>query len=113
MPKRRDTGSVLRREPAVQQSQAETRSAAQGSAGQPAPTQQPVRVPQPVGASGRPATGATAAPVRSPEHVGASARSGYGAFTDTPSGPSAARTGSQPAPAHFDDDELDVPDFLK
>jgi cell division protein FtsZ len=112
MPKRRDTGSVLRREPAAQQSQAETRSAAQGTVGQPAPAQQPARVPQPVG-SARPSTGATAAPVRSPEHVGASARSGYGAFTDSPGGPSGARTGSQPAPAHYDDDDLDVPDFLK
>ncbi|MCM3566439.1 hypothetical protein, partial [Hydrogenophaga intermedia] len=108
--------SVLRREPAVQQSQAETRSAAQGAVGGPAPTHQPsgpARVPQPVGSSGRPATGATAAPVRTSEHVGASARSGYGSFTDTPSSPSGARNGSHPAPAHFDDDELDVPDFLK
>jgi cell division protein FtsZ len=117
MPKRRDTGSVLRREPAVQQTQAETRSVAQSGGGvQSAPAHQlggPARVPQPVASSGRPSTGATAAPVRAPEHVGASARSGYGAFADTPSDSSGARNGSQPAPARFDDDELDVPDFLK
>jgi cell division protein FtsZ len=118
MPKRRDTGNVLRREPVAQQSQAETRAAAQQAG--PVPAQQPItpqRTPVPVGsASGaRPSAGSSAAPTRqpAPEHAGVSARtSGYGSFEQSGGG-EATQQPRQPRPLHFDDEDLDVPDFLK
>jgi cell division protein FtsZ len=99
MPKRRDSRSQLRRDPAPQQTQAETKAAAtQFSSSVPAqPAEQ--KTPEPVGSSApsRPSAGSTAAPTtgpsRQPEPAGVSAR--------------------QPRPSRFDDDDLDVPDFLK
>jgi cell division protein FtsZ len=96
MPKRRDTGNVLRREPAHQQSQAETKAAA-SVLNPPVPPQQPAaapKTPEPVGSSApsRPAAGSTAGPTRQPEP---------------------ATVSSRPSRNRFDDDDLDVPDFLK
>jgi cell division protein FtsZ len=96
MPKKRDNGTVLRREPVAQQSQAETRAAAA------LPSQSSVSQRTPAGnaPASRPTTGSPLTPSRQPEpeHAGVSARS------------AAPR---QPRPVQFDDDELDVPDFLK
>jgi cell division protein FtsZ len=103
MPKRRQDGNVLRREPVQQQSQADTRNAARGAVPPQAPT--PQFAPTPVGA-GRPSAGATAAPSRQPEPVGVAGRGGSGYAAGTPS-PSPSR------PAYGGDDDLDVPDFLK
>jgi len=118
MPKRRDNGTVLRREPTPQQSQAETRAAAQRPVPPQASTDQQRPAAAPVGSAstGRPTAGSPAAPSRQPEHqpAGAASRSGY-----QPMNPSERPTQTQaPAPrqprqVQFDDDELDVPDFLK
>jgi cell division protein FtsZ len=101
MPRRRDEGTVLRRTPVPQQTQAETKAAAQQLAEQ----KQPVSV----GASS--------------SQAGTSRAGQYGQFD--PSGPDGAASGpakgaqapaSQPAKprqVQFDDDDLDVPDFLK
>jgi cell division protein FtsZ len=89
MPKRRDEGTVLRRDPKPQQTQAETRAAAQQLAAEKAespaqqPQQQPARVPV-----------AAAAP-----------SGGKGSAPQPPR--------QQPRQVQFDDDDLDVPDFLK
>ncbi len=109
MPKRREGGNVLRREP--QQTQAETRAATQ-QYGAPVPPQPstPQRMPVPVGAApaGRPLTGSPAAPLRQPEHVGVAAAPSGG-----PSGEQPVSQPVRPSRPHYDDDELDVPDFLK
>jgi cell division protein FtsZ len=124
MPKRRESGNVLRREPAPQQSQAETRATAQTgtqNAGR-LPSQQgtPERTPAPVGSSnGRPTAGSSAAPQRESrphEPAGVSARPAAG--HNGPGGSNGGFTPSQPAPrqtqqGQLDDDDLDVPDFLK
>lgn len=94
MPQRRDEGTVLRREPRPQQSQAETRAAAQQvatrakpeQASQPAarpPAEQPEPARKPAPAAAPAGREPAAAPVRQPRQV------------------------------QFDDDDLDVPDFLK
>jgi cell division protein FtsZ len=109
MPKKRDNGTVLRREPVAQQSQSETRAAAQQGGVLPSQPTSPQSTPAPVGYdTGRPTTGAPLTPSRQqePEHAGVSARSSQPQQSTTP----APR---QPRPVHFDDDELDVPDFLK
>jgi cell division protein FtsZ len=94
MPQRRDEGTVLRREQRPQQSQAETRAAAQQLATRARPEQasQPTRPPaeQPAPAR-KPAPAATPAGKES-----------------APAAPS-----KQPRQVQFDDDDLDVPDFLK
>jgi len=92
MPKRRDTGSVLRREPAVQQSQAETRAAAQAMASRPAEEKVPVGAPQARNGD---------APDRPP------APSQQGVQQGAP-----APQKSKPTP-YGGDDDLDIPDFLK
>ncbi len=116
MPKRRDSGTVLRREPAPQQSQAETRDEASQAAtrgpGQSVP-QQPQQPQQPSQPAARPVAGSPA---------GGSVRPGGdqpGARSPQPARPAHTQQ-SQPAqpqrPARqvqFDDDDLDVPDFLK
>ena len=91
MPKRRDDGNILRREPRPQQTQAETRAAAQqlaprGASAAPAPAAQPARTPVPA-----------VAPT--------------GGQPDRQSSP--AQPPKQPRQVQFDDDDLDVPDFLK
>ncbi|WP_110205148.1 cell division protein FtsZ [Nocardioides daejeonensis] len=89
MPKRRDEGTVLRRQQPPQQTQAETREAAQALATRRA----------------EPAQQAPAAPAAQPQQQAAR--------------PSPAAPAQQPAqrqaprPVQFDDDDLDVPDFLK
>jgi len=119
MPKRRDNGTVLRREPV--QTQAETRAAAQQAApvqSQPAaPVQAPVSNVPPA----RPTPGSPAAPTRKPEPVGVPAWSGVntGANTGVNTGATTSNNGQaaqparQPRQIQFDDDDLDVPDFLK
>ncbi|MGZ4494718.1 MAG: cell division protein FtsZ, partial [Nocardioides sp.] len=107
MPKRRDNGTVLRREPAPQQTQADTRAAAQQAAS--AATRAPERTPAPTGQSsapvygeGRPLPGSPAASGRPvPEERQAA----------VPSQPQ--QPARPPRQVQFDDDELDVPDFLK
>jgi cell division protein FtsZ len=93
MPQRRDEGTVLRRE-RPQQSQADTRAAAQQLATRAKPeeaSQRPARPPaeQPV-------------PARKPAPAAAPAGS-----------EPAASPPKQPRQVQFDDDDLDVPDFLK
>jgi cell division protein FtsZ len=109
MPKKRDNGTVLRREPAPQVSQAEVRAAARGtdprgeapqptfrpSAPEASPAEQPAR-PQP-------SRQAEPVPVSN-----ASRPTGQGQGHSAPAQPA-----RQPRPVQFDDDELDVPDFLK
>ncbi len=129
MPKRRDNGTVLRREPAAQQSQSETRAAAQGGV-LPSQSSAPQRTAAPVGnaSTGRPTAGSPAAPTRPSEHerAAAPARSGQAG------NPGQSQQGQpqygqpqqgqpqygtqpprQPRQVQFDDDDLDVPDFLK
>ena len=110
MPKRRDNGTVLRREPAPQQTQAETRAAAQASA---------TRAPEPERAEPAP----VARQSTTPDSATAGQPSGrpqptrQQPMTIHPSEPAqpapAAQPARQPRQVQFDDDELDVPDFLK
>jgi cell division protein FtsZ len=100
MPKRRDSGTVLRREPAPQQSQADTRAAAQAaSASKPAE-----RPTAPAQVTFNPSTPAAAEQASRPQPT-------RQAPTQQPAQP--AQPQRQPRPVQFDDDELDVPDFLK
>jgi cell division protein FtsZ len=93
-PKRRDEGTVLRREPKPQQTQEETRAAVAAAVAQrrtdeaPQATSSPAQPSQPSQSSGQPGGQQSARPA-------------------TPS--------PRPAPrqVEFDDDDLDVPDFLK
>jgi cell division protein FtsZ len=85
MPKRRHEGTVLRSQ--AQQSQAETRAAAEALAASRAATSRPVT-------TGAPGSGST-------RSAGESSSSDQG-----PAKP-------QPRQVQFDDDDLDVPDFLK
>ncbi len=112
MPKRRDSGTVLRREPAAQQAQGDNgRAPAQsGQSGQGVPqqpAQQPAQQPtfQP---SARPVAG-------SPAGNGGASRSGD--QPTRPQQPSVRPAQSQPQQpprqVQFEDDDLDVPDFLK
>src|SRR5690348_10451754 len=90
MPKRREDASALRRDPRPQQTQAETRAAAQAVASKreearpAAPAGQPAREPQKAAA---PAPASSPAPAAAPRPA--------------------------PTQVQFDDDDLDVPDFLK
>ena len=91
-PKRRDEGTVLRREPKPQQTQEETRAAVAAAVSQ----RRTDEAPQ--------ATSSPAQPTYS--------------SSAQPSGQQPARPAtppSRPAPrqVEFDDDDLDVPDFLK
>ena len=107
MPKRRDNGTVLRREPQPQVSQADVRAAAQAAASkspeQPAPAQVRESTTPDSATAG---TGSRPQPSRQAPQV-----------TFAPSAPSAPSSQGQPArqprQVQFDDDDLDVPDFLK
>ena len=99
MPKRRDEGTVLRREPKPQQTQEQTRAAAQQLA---------TRRSEEQGA-GRPAV----PPVRPPRALPRSARSRPRRPAPGCPQASAAPPRQQPRQVQFDDDDLDVPDFLK
>ncbi|HVH93509.1 MAG TPA: cell division protein FtsZ, partial [Nocardioidaceae bacterium] len=119
MPKRRDNGTVLRREPV--QTQAETRAAAQQAApvqSQPAaPVQSqpaaPVAAPVTNVPPARPTPGSPAAPTRKPEPVGVPAWSGVNTGATTSNNGQPTQPARQPRQIQFDDDDLDVPDFLK
>jgi cell division protein FtsZ len=93
MPQRRDEGTVLRREQRPQQSQAETRAAAQQVATRVKPEQAPSARPP----AEQPAPAQKPAPAAAP--------AGREPAPATPS--------RQPRQVQFDDDDLDVPDFLK
>ncbi len=140
MPKRRDSGTVLRREPAPQQTQAETRAAAQAVASQrpvpsqsqapaqrqPAPVAQqgggytsyqqssrPAGQGQPAQAQGSPAGGQGQSPSGQPaqrqpqsgQPLSGQGQSGQGQPSAQPSRPQRQ--------VQFDDDELDIPEFLR
>jgi cell division protein FtsZ len=94
MPKRRDEGTVLRRQAPPQQTQEQTRAAAQQLASQ--------RAPEPARAEERPEE-----PARQPEPVS------VGAQTPPQQEQPAPPPARQPRQVQFDDDDLDVPDFLK
>jgi cell division protein FtsZ len=96
MPQRRDEGTVLRREPKPAQSQAETRAAAQQLA-----TRKPEQASQ---SAARPPA-EQPAPARQPAPAAAPAGREPASAPATPS--------RQPRQVQFDDDDLDVPDFLK
>ena len=93
-PKRRDEGTVLRREPREQQSQEETREAARAAANRREDRDDRDKVE-----AGARQGSAPQRPAVTPQQ------------TFTPSAPQAPK----PAPrqVQFDDDDLDVPDFLK
>jgi cell division protein FtsZ len=95
-PKRRDEGSGLRRTPASQQTQEETRAAARAVAEQ-----------RRGDAPAQPAT-----PAREPVTVGAQAAQRPHGQTAQPAGSGPSQPPRQPRQVDFDDD-LDVPDFLK
>jgi cell division protein FtsZ len=123
MPKRRDNGTVLRRDAAPQQSQAETRAAAQSAVTQNSSrVDNPARQADPVGAprqSVRPAEQDAPAPRSQPAQPrqggaeqGGSQQGGFQqGQTRQPQQP--VQPARQPRQVQFDDDELDVPDFLK
>ena len=94
MPQRRDEGTVLRRERPVQ-SQAETRAAAQ----QLATKVKPEQAQQPA--------------ARPPAEQSAPARKPAPAAAPAGREPAPATPSRQPRQVQFDDDDLDVPDFLK
>jgi cell division protein FtsZ len=134
MPKRRDNGTVLRREPAPQQTQAETRAAAQAvssqrstspqgqSQGQSQSQGQPSQ--RPASQQGGQQSGSNAAsqggqgghqpaqrPAPSTTHQG---QASHGQSTQQAQPRQAPQ--QQPRPqrqVQFDDDDLDIPDFLK
>ena len=95
MPQRRDEGTVLRREPRPQQSQAETRAAAQQVATRVKPEQ------------------ASQSAARPPAEQPVPARKPAPAAAPAGSEPASASPPRQPRQVQFDDDDLDVPDFLK
>jgi cell division protein FtsZ len=143
MPKRRDNGTVLRREPVQQQTQAETRAAAQAVASQrPTPSQGQSPAPQrpaaPVGQqqSGQQEPGQQSGQQGQPSQPGG----GYTSYQQSgqqrpaPTGqqsqqgqqqrPAPSQQQNQPRQAppqpsrpqrqvQFDDDDLDIPEFLK
>jgi len=95
MPKRRDEGTVLRRQTPPQQTQEQTRNVAQQLASQRSPVPQQSREDEPQQPAEQPA--------RQPEPVSVGAQK-----SESPAQPA-----RQPRPVQFDDDDLDVPDFLK
>jgi cell division protein FtsZ len=150
MPKRRDNGTILRREPAQQQTQAETRAAVQASATQrPAPAQVQGQSPQ----QQRPVPTSAQASGQGSQRQGGFQSSQQGGFQGGYQGggqqagqqsgqpqqqrPAPAsqqqtgqQTGQQPSqesqgqrapqqssrpqrPVQFDEDDLDIPEFLK
>jgi cell division protein FtsZ len=104
MPKRRDSGSGLRREPAARHSQVEPPQPVEQAA-----PMQGGRAPAQVGSyspASRPTTGSPVNPSRlEPEPVGVGSRGGATSVT--------AAQPPRPRQTHFEDDDLDVPDFLK
>jgi cell division protein FtsZ len=146
MPKRRDNGTVLRREPAQQQTQAETRAAAQAVASQrPTPSQGQSPAPQrpavPVGQQHAGQQSGQQSAQQGGQQQGQSSQPGGGYTSYEQSGqqrpaPAAQQNQQQrPAPSQqsqprqapqqpsqpprpqrqvqFDDDDLDIPEFLK
>ena len=134
MPKRRDNGTILRREPAPQQTQAETRAAAQAVATQrPAPAQVQGQAPQ----QQRPATPVGQQQGSQPAGQQGQDSGQQGGYTtyqrsgqqqgdqqQRPAGQQQGGEQAQPQRApqqpsrpqrqvQFDDDDLDIPEFLK
>jgi cell division protein FtsZ len=142
MPKRRDNGTVLRREPA-QQTQAETRAAAQTVASQrPTPSQGQSPAPQrPAAPVGQQQSGKQAGQQQAGQGQSSQPGGGYTSYQQSGQqrpAPAAQQNQQQrPAPSQqqnqqprqapqqpsqpprpqrqvqFDDDELDIPEFLK
>ena len=98
MPKRRDEGTVLRRTPAPQQTQEQTRNVAQSLV-----NQRPSVLQQSREDNERSAEQPAEQPVRQPQPVPVGAQK-----SESPAQPP-----RQPRQVQFDDDDLDVPDFLK
>jgi cell division protein FtsZ len=146
MPKRRDNGTILRREPAHQQTQADTRAAAAAAATQrPAPAQtqgqpqtqpqtqpqaQPQRPAAPVGQQGFGQGGSQGGQQTAPQQGGYQQGGGYQTGAQNQQqrptaqqggqASSGQRSPQQPTPpqrpqreVQFDDDDLDIPEFLK
>jgi cell division protein FtsZ len=109
MPKRRDNGTVLRRESPPQPSQGSTGQPDPSRAGQGRPADTPQQPAQP---AARPAPGSPAAGQRQGSSANEQAGSaGRPQQPDRPQQP--AHPPRQPRQVRFDDDDLDVPDFLK
>ena len=89
-PKRREEGSALRRDSKPQQTQAETRAAVAAAPARPERTERPV---EPVAVAPRSAPSEAVSPA--------------------PSRPAPSAPKPAPRLPQYDDDELDVPDFLK
>jgi cell division protein FtsZ len=100
MPKRRDDGTVLRREPQRQQTQDETRAAASQLQGRRPEERQPAAV------TFRPSSAQQ--PQVTPQQA-----SGQPVQQERREQAPAAQPPRAPRQVQFDDDELDVPDFLK
>jgi cell division protein FtsZ len=116
MPKRRDNGTILRREPVPQQSQEDVRAAAQAAARRPEQgTEQPARsadagqpvTPRPQPSRQNPAAAGSPTPTAGQQRQQGQSDHNAGQPTQ-PTQPA-----RQPRPIQFEDDELDVPDFLK
>ncbi|HSE10836.1 MAG TPA: cell division protein FtsZ, partial [Nocardioidaceae bacterium] len=120
MPKRRDNGTILRREPAQTQTQAETRAAAQAAATQrPAPAQvqgQPQGQSEsqaqqrPAASAGQQAQQGTSAPQQGQQQSTQQQRPVTPVQPSQPQPPQPSRPQRQ---VQFDEDDLDIPDFLK
>jgi cell division protein FtsZ len=105
MPKRRDSGNVLRRESPPQQSQADTRGAAQAAhVGASASSSAPAQVTFNPSTPAAPAEPPAARPQPSRQVMPPQQPAATGSTPQPP---------RQPRPVQFDDDDLDVPDFLK
>ncbi|WP_121252577.1 cell division protein FtsZ [Nocardioides ferulae] len=107
-PKRRDEGTVLRREPrqaAAPAAPDDTRAVAQAAATR----REDQREKEPVFAGARGESGQGGQPGR-PSQSGAA---GQGAARPAPERTAPAQTRPAPRQVEFDDDDLDVPDFLK
>jgi cell division protein FtsZ len=104
MPKRRDDGTVLRREPLRQQTQDETRAAAQQLQGR-RPEER-----QPAGVTFRPSS--TQQP-QQPQQAAPQQPQGQPVQQERREPAPAAQPSRAPRQVQFDDDDLDVPDFLK
>jgi cell division protein FtsZ len=140
MPKRRDNGTVLRREPAQQQTQAETRAAAQAVASQrPTPSQEQSPARRPAAPVGQQQSAQQGGQQGDQQGQSSQPGGGYTSYQQSEQQrPPAAQQNQQQRPApsqqqnqprqapqkpsqssrpqrqvQFDDDDLDIPDFLK
>jgi cell division protein FtsZ len=107
-PKRRDEGTVLRRDSRPQQTQEETRAAVQAASRRPDD-----RGAERVGATAVPPQGQR--PAQAPQQQGQAGQAGQPGQPGQQAQPAQQQSAPRPAPrqVQFDDDDLDVPDFLK